>query len=126
MWFNSTYQSCCISCTHTTKLSKRQHFGQYILLNSLQGKDWGGEGVSLTEVTLNNIKWSKWSACVPGVAGSNEGGHYFGLSGVLALALRSGHSTWHYFSSSFFLSEALSFLPERRYLGTRKFAWVPK
>ena len=40
---------------------------------------------------------------------------------------RSGHSTWHYFSS-FFLSssEALTFLPERRQLGFQNFAWAPK
>jgi hypothetical protein len=37
-----------------------------------------------------------------------------------------GHSTWHYFSSFFCLSEVLTFLPERRQLGFQNFAWAPK
>ena len=57
---------------------------------------------------------------LPVAAGQNGSGHdkgHFGQSGVRAPALRSGHSTWHYFSSFSLLllsSEALSFLPERR------------
>ena len=55
----------------------------------------------------------------------------FGPSGVRALPLAAGrnvggYSTWHYFSFSLLLSESLTFLPERRQLGLRNFAWAPK
>ena len=72
--------------------------------------------------------WSEQSAC----AALGCWHKRIGPSGVRALPLAAGinvggHSTWHYFSSSsFFLSEVLTFLPERRHLGLQNFAWDPK